>query len=270
LPKRNKLVLAGLISLVILGDLFVLKSPGQESEGKFYVVEMWDFYFDPPGLRLEPGDRVAWIMLQDTLADGHSASAYHPGNDKVLRVPEGAGNWSTPLIIENGVWGEYIFQAIGVHDYFCIPHETEGMVGRVIVTEASGPGADETNHGISAAGQSSIPTISEIMGPGGLIFNAQARINAVVFYVREQSRPEARSAISDLIEEVKAGKDQEKSLYEALLEVDMAQEFLAGLDELSAALSPGHPLSEIADLAEELKILLDEAYQQIVTSGSGT
>ncbi len=267
--QTQRQILIIILTALVLFAVDLEQSPAQESSEKFYVVEMYDFYFDPPGLRLEPGDRVAWIMLQDTLKDGHSASAYHPGNDKILRVPEGAGNWSTPLIKENGVWGEYIFEAVGVHDYFCIPHETEGMVGRVIVSEPTGPGADETNQGISAAGQSSIPTISEIMGPGGQIFNAQARINAVVFYVREQSRPEARETLAELVEEVNAGKGQEKSLYESLLKVSRLEEFFDGLEELGNLLGPGHPLGEIADLAEDLKILLDEVYQSLIASGSG-
>ena len=30
----------------------------------------------------------------------------------------------------------------GVYDYFCIPHEHAGMVGRIVVGEATGPGAE--------------------------------------------------------------------------------------------------------------------------------
>jgi hypothetical protein len=29
-----------------------------------------------------------------------------------------------------------------VYDYFCIPHEHAGMVGRIVVGEATGPGAE--------------------------------------------------------------------------------------------------------------------------------
>lgn len=266
----HRLLVLSLIAAALLGMAATPKGADDAKTGKFYVVEMYDFYFDPPGLLLQPGDRVAWIMLADTLKDGHSATAYHPANDKVLRIPDGAGAWSTPLIKEFFGWSEYTFQAVGVHDYFCIPHETEGMVGRVIVAEATGPGADATDNGISAAGKSSIPTTDEIMGNGGLIFGAQAEINAVVFQVRENTPQDARDALDALTAEVNAGKGQSKSLYEALKKVDELQPFLDGLSALGDLLAPSHSLDDINKKAEELKLLLDEAYQKLLaTSGSG-
>ena len=78
---------------------------GQDSSsdsGTLYVVEMYDFFMDPPGLRLEAGDRVAWIMLEDHLNDGHSATGYHPDQDKVLRIPEAASSWTHALDVR--VW----------------------------------------------------------------------------------------------------------------------------------------------------------------------
>ena len=74
----------------------------EKSSGKLYVVEMYDFYFDPLGLFLQPGDRVAWIMLEDHLADGHSATAYHPQYDKELRIPEQAEAWTSEVLKKIG------------------------------------------------------------------------------------------------------------------------------------------------------------------------
>ena len=34
----------------------------------------------------------------------------------------------------------------GVYDYFCIPHERAGMVGRIVVGEATGPGAEPLDY----------------------------------------------------------------------------------------------------------------------------
>lgn len=269
---RNLLSLAlTLLGPVLIFGLVATTTTGQEeSNGTFYVVEMYDFFYDPPGLLLEPGDRVAWILLEDHLADGHSATAYHPDHDKFLRVPEDAGPWSTSLMDAFGEWEELTFEVLGVHDYFCIPHETEGMVGRIIVGEPlDGPGTQPTSIGISPAGQSTIPTIEELMNEGGLIFNAQARINTIVFHVRQQGVGVARTAFTTLIEEINAGAGQSGSLYEALSRVGAIQELLDGLDQLGASLSPGNTLNDIVDIAEELKFQLDNAYQQILATGEG-
>jgi len=242
----------------------------EQSEGMLYVVEMFDFYNDPPGLLLEPGDRVIWIMLEDHLADGHSATSYHPEYDKQLRIPNNALSWSTPLMERSGEWAEIQFVDLGVHDYFCIPHETEGMVGRIIVGEPQGgPGTQPGSVGMSAAAQSAIPTIDEIMGVGGQIFNTQGLINTAVFYLRESSAPDARAVLIDLENAILSGEGDEASLYEALSSVDMLQPVLDGIEDLRESIAPGFALGDLIDLAEEVKLLLDEANLELVLSGSG-
>ncbi len=49
-----------------------------------------DVYFDPVGLRIEPGDTVRWIQVNGY----HSVTAYHPANgDRELRIPERPQPW---------------------------------------------------------------------------------------------------------------------------------------------------------------------------------
>jgi plastocyanin len=271
----NKIRNLLLIGLTFLGPLLIFglvsTTTGQEEPtGTFYVVEMYDFIYDPPGLLLEAGDRVAWILLEDHLVDGHSATAYHPDQDKFLRVPETAGPWSTSLMEGFGAWQEITFDVLGVHDYFCIPHETEGMVGRIIVgAPQGGPGTQPSSIGISPAGQSTIPTIDEIMNEGGLIFNAQALVNVVVFHMRQGSTDDARSALNSLIDDINDGSGQGETLNETLSRVGAIQPVLNALDELGAKLTPEFTINEISDAAEDIKIELDNAYQQILATGAG-
>jgi plastocyanin len=94
--------------------------------------------FDPIGLYIEPGQRVRWINV----ANVHTVTAYHPSNDNhALRIPEQAEPWDSGYLIEPGASFERRFDVPGVYDYYCAPHEAAGMVGRLVVGHASGPGA---------------------------------------------------------------------------------------------------------------------------------
>jgi hypothetical protein len=43
--------------------------------------------------------------------------------------------------VEKGAHFEVTLTIEGVYDYYCMPHELAGMVGRIIVGKPSGPGA---------------------------------------------------------------------------------------------------------------------------------
>jgi plastocyanin len=94
--------------------------------------------FDPAGLFIEPGQTVRWINV----ANVHTVTAYHPANDNhSLRIPEAAKPWDSGYLVNPGDVFEHRFEIPGVYDYYCIPHEAAGMVGRLVVGTASGPGA---------------------------------------------------------------------------------------------------------------------------------
>jgi hypothetical protein len=40
-----------------------------------------------------------------------------------------------------GAYFDVTFTVEGVYDYYCLPHEAAGMVGRIVVGQPSGPGA---------------------------------------------------------------------------------------------------------------------------------
>lgn len=91
------------------------------------VVEMHDNYFDPVGLFVEPGTTVRFTVA----AGSHSATA------DAKRTPSDAAPFDSGVIDDGGY--EHTFEMAGTYDYYCIPHESMGMVGRIVVGEPAGP-----------------------------------------------------------------------------------------------------------------------------------
>jgi plastocyanin len=58
-----------------------------------------------------------------------------------LRIPIAAQPWSSGYLLPKQGFAVTL-TVEGVYDYFCIPHEHAGMVGRIVVGEATGPGAE--------------------------------------------------------------------------------------------------------------------------------
>lgn len=97
-------------------------------------------WFDPVGMRIEPGTTVRWIM--DSPGNPHTTTAYHPKNgNHSLRIPEAATPWDSGFLVNPGDRFEVTLTVEGVYDYFCLPHEAGGMVGRIVVGGPGGPGA---------------------------------------------------------------------------------------------------------------------------------
>jgi hypothetical protein len=57
-----------------------------------------------------------------------------------LRIPERATPWDSRFLVNPGDRFEVTFAEEGVYDYFGLPHEGAGMVGRLIVGHPGGPG----------------------------------------------------------------------------------------------------------------------------------
>jgi len=97
-----------------------------------------DVWFDPIGLWVPPGQTVRWALQHDV----HTTTAYHPMNDQhSLRIPEDAEPWNSGFLVKPGARFEVTFTVEGVYDYYCLPHEEAGMVGRIVVGRPAGPGA---------------------------------------------------------------------------------------------------------------------------------
>lgn len=99
--------------------------------------EIPEFYFEPVGLFIEPGDTVRFVAV----TPHHTVTAYHPQQGKPQRVPDGVEPFSSPVIPVGETW-EYTFTVPGVYDVWCAPHESYGMAMRIVVGEATGPAVE--------------------------------------------------------------------------------------------------------------------------------
>ncbi len=124
-------------------------------------------WFDPVGVRIEPGQAVRWVNRDP--GNAHTATAYHPGNfDKPRRIPQAATPWNSDYLLPEEAF-EVTLTEPGVYDFFCVPHEHAGMVGRIVVGSphppgwTDGPGAAE---GIPQIALRGFPTVDEIMKKG--------------------------------------------------------------------------------------------------------
>lgn len=147
---------------LLTGTGFAQDAAGGEVVEVRMVTEGQEFYFDPIGLHVQPGTTVRFINESGQ----HSATAYCEDNGKSRRIPEGAECWNSGVLTEQGATFEVTLTEEGVYDYYCIPHEGLGMVGRIIVGSAeASPPADAAD--LFPAVQEALPTVEEIMGAEG-------------------------------------------------------------------------------------------------------
>jgi plastocyanin len=92
-------------------------------------------YFDPIGLAVEPGETVTFRNESGR----HSSTAYRGEIAAGRRIPEGAEGWNGTTFTTQGKTFEHTFEVEGTYDYFCIPHKSVGMVGRIVVGDPGGP-----------------------------------------------------------------------------------------------------------------------------------
>lgn len=124
-------------------------------------------WFAPWGLLVRPGTTIRWINRDR--GNSHTATAYHPQNeDHPLRIPEGAAPWNSDYLLPDESFSE-TFTAPGIYDYFCLPHEHAGMVGRIVVMEegeASPAPAD--GNPLPDLGYDPFPAVTRIVAEGSV------------------------------------------------------------------------------------------------------
>jgi plastocyanin len=174
-PTRRAFITAGGLALAGLAVSRALATSPVES-GPLEIAMMSDtlgtaVWFDPIGVYVEPGRTVRWVVHSNV----HTTTAYHPKNDHhSLRIPERAQPWDSRFLVNPGNHFEVTLTVPGVYDYFCAPHESAGMVGRIVVGRPAGPGAlgfdyfrgragTETWALVPPAAQKAFPSVSAIM-----------------------------------------------------------------------------------------------------------
>jgi pseudoazurin len=89
------------------------------------ITDSGNYYYDPIGLYVEAGTTVTF----ENVEGAHNVVSYEG------RIPEGAEQFSTTI----GETVEITFETAGTYDFYCQPHKTLGMVGRIVVGEPGGP-----------------------------------------------------------------------------------------------------------------------------------
>jgi plastocyanin len=150
-PTRREFVKVGALALV--GFTLVPTSGGQVAG--LEVIEMRSntlgslVWFDPIGLYVEPGTTVRWMARENV----HTTTAYHPRNDHhPLRIPVRAAPWDSGFLVQPGAHFDVTLSEAGVYDYYCMPHEAAGMVGRIVVGRPLGPGSEPFDYWVGRPG----------------------------------------------------------------------------------------------------------------------
>lgn len=141
------------------GDMVEVKMQGRDDGS-----HVW---FDPIGILIKPGQTIRWTNLNP--GNSHTTTAYNPANfDRPLRMPKAAKSWDSDYLLPNESFS-VTFTEQGVYDYYCIPHEHAGMVGRIIVgepethgwTKLAGADGDLPEEALKA-----FPAVEDIMAKG--------------------------------------------------------------------------------------------------------
>ncbi|MBQ0831572.1 MAG: hypothetical protein KBT83_03190 [Marinobacter sp.] len=135
--------------LLASGSLFMtIKFPVLAAEQKPVVIQMRGtargerVWFGPAGIAVAPGTTLRFINLDP--ANSHTVTAYHPDFfGRTRRIPQRATPFHSGYLLPENVF-EVTLTVSGVYDYYCVPHEMAGMVGRIIVGTPDMEGWDET------------------------------------------------------------------------------------------------------------------------------
>ncbi|KQU87756.1 hypothetical protein ASD12_30340 [Mesorhizobium sp. Root102] len=138
------------------GEMVEIKMQGRDDGS-----HVW---FDPIGILIKPGQTIRWSNLNP--GNSHTTTAYNPTNfERPLRMPKAAKSWDSDYLLPNESFS-VTFTEQGVYDYYCIPHEHAGMVGRIIVGEPEAHGWAEmigANGDLPEEALKAFPTVEDIM-----------------------------------------------------------------------------------------------------------
>lgn len=161
-PRRRLLLSAGgglLLSAILLRRADATDEIEIALSGTPTGSHVW---FRPRGLLIQSGQSVRWVNRE--AGNVHTTTAYHPDNGKPLRIPKEAKSWDSGYLLPNESFA-MVFERPGVYDYFCIPHEHAGMVGRIVVGQVNGSVRpyEETDTQLPEAAVAGFPTVSDIL-----------------------------------------------------------------------------------------------------------
>ena len=140
MDRRRYLVVAGAAAASLGGCLGLTRG-----ENTSFDVGMRPSSFDPPTITVAPGEEVVWentgtrdhtvTAYEEALPDG--AAFFATGGYESEDAARQAWNNGTQGALSNGEQFSHTFEIPGRYQYFCIPHESGGMVGNVVVEEGT-------------------------------------------------------------------------------------------------------------------------------------
>lgn len=131
-------------------------------------------WFSPRGLAVAPGTTIRFVNRDP--GNSHTTTAYHPDIlDRKRRIPEGAQPWDSDFLLPDDSFN-VLLTVPGVYDYYCLPHEMAGMVGRIVVGRPDdagweGPSADMED--VITDALTMFPPVAEILQRGRIDPEAQ-------------------------------------------------------------------------------------------------
>lgn len=170
--RRTVLKLSSTVAIPGVVSLAGCADDGDETEENVVVMETEgdEYYFDPIGLFVESGGMVTFRLESGS----HTSTAYEDGNGiaEVTRIPEDADAWDSGTLSEQGETFEHTFEVTGTYDYYCIPHKSLEMVGRIVVDEPGGPAEG------SMPPDGDVPDSQTIVDQGVVTYNDLRSLNA--------------------------------------------------------------------------------------------
>ncbi len=214
-----------------------------------------DFRFDPVGLQVEKGEAVVWLNM----GDFHTTTAFHPANAHLIagpipqRIPAEAEPWHSGMLgLDAGTQFRHQFTVAGVYDYFCQPHYAFGMVGRIVVGEAS-PDSARPLAKLNEASRKQMPPLDAILGPRGRTVEWAARINGVLLLAANDREAAAAAEV------VRKTATEDETLGQLLEEAALASEFGRKLAGFATNVRNDVDYEELVSRADELKEILGAA-----------
>jgi plastocyanin len=164
LTRRRMLEAGGGILAAFLARPAVASPIEIVMQGKADGSHVW---FDPIGLHVKPGQTVQWINRDR--GNSHTVTSYCPEIfERPRRIPAKAKPWNSDFLLPDETFS-LRFEEDGVYDYYCVPHEHAGMVGRIVVGNPSGieDAAEATGlTPLPAVALNGFPSVEEIVAKG--------------------------------------------------------------------------------------------------------
>lgn len=166
--RRHVLALGGGgLAALAAPSLLRANSPGVEVIEMSGTARGEHVWFKPQGLAVAPGTTLRFVNRDP--GNSHTATAYHPDlYGRPLRIPQGARPWDSGFLLP-GEEFEVTLERPGVYDFYCLPHEMAGMVGRIVVGQPDAPGFEDASleaGDLPEAALAAFPPVEEILAAG--------------------------------------------------------------------------------------------------------